>query len=423
MDQEKIIIIGAGAAGLMAARTLSAAGKQVIILEARGRIGGRIWPLSSTNFGYEAQAGAEFVHGEALVTKSLAQEAGMTLIEVEGDMWSSRDGEITINDVLIPDQDILHDKLRTLEEDVPISTFLDRHFSDERFAPLRKAILDMAQGYDAADPDRISTFELRDEWLGGDIWKQYRIKEGYGALLRFLESECREHSAEIHLNTHIQKIETNGSTVKAYGNSGTIYEGAKVIVTVPLPILSDITFVPPIPEKIYAASKMGFGGVIKILLRFKDQWWTGALGKDFAEMDFMFSDGEIRTWWTQHPLPYPVLTGWIAGPHAEKLRDRSDDDILDIAMNSLSTIFKVPAETLYQNLVRPMIANWPADPYARGAYSYATPASRASRAEILKPVFGTIFFAGEALYEGKETATVEGALASGLQVAKNILNI
>lgn len=421
MDQEKIIIMGAGASGLMAARTLSAAGKQVIILEARDRIGGRIWPLSPTNFGYEAQAGAEFVHGEALVTKSLAQEAGMTLIETQGDMWSSRDGELTINSVLIPDQDLLHDKLRALPEDMPISAFLDRYFSDERFAPLCKAILDMVQGYDAADPARVSTFELRDEWLGGDVWKQYRIKEGYGALLTFLESECRAQGAEIHLNTRIQKIETNGTIVKAHDSSDVIYEGTKIIVTVPLPVLSDITFVPPIPEKIYAASKMGFGGVIKILLRFKDQWWIRALGKDFSEMDFMFSDGEIRTWWTQHPLPYPLLTGWIAGPHAEKLRDRSDDDILDIAMNSLSTIFKVPVETLYQNLVRPMIANWPADPYARGAYSYATPASRASRAEILKPVFGTIFFAGEALYEGKETATVEGALASGLSTAHKIL--
>lgn len=421
MDQEKIIIIGAGAAGLMAARTLSAAGKQVIILEARDRIGGRIWPLSAGSFGYEAQAGAEFVHGEALVTKSLAQVAGMTLIETEGDMWSSRDGELTINGVLIPDQDILRDKLRALEEDMPISSFLDRHFSQEHFAPLRKAILDMVQGYDAADPERVSTFELRDEWLGGDVWKQYRIKEGYGALLAFLESECRKNGTEIHLNTHVQKIETNGTVVKAHDSGGVIYEGTKVVVTVPLPILSDITFVPPIPEKIYAASKMGYGGVIKILLRFKDQWWTNTLGKDFSEMDFMFSDGEVRTWWTQHPLPYPVLTGWVAGPHAEKLKGRSDDDILDIAMNSLSTIFKVPVDTLYKELVRPMIANWPADPYARGAYSYATPASRASRTEILKPVFGTIFFAGEALYEGKETATVEGALASGLSTAHKIL--
>ncbi len=367
MDQEKIIIIGAGAAGLMAARTLSASGKHVTLLEARDRIGGRIWPLSPTNFGYEAQAGAEFVHGEALVTKSLAQEASMTLIEVEGDMWSSRDGELSLSDVLIPDQYILHDKL-------------------------------------------------------GDGWKQYRIKEGYGALLTFLESECREHSVEIHLNTHIQKIETNGATVKAHDKNGVIYEGAKVIVTVPLPILSDITFVPPIPEKLYAASKMGFGGVIKILLRFKDQWWINTLGKDFTEMDFMFSDGEIRTWWTQYPLPYPVLTGWVAGPHAEKLKGKSDDEILEIAITSLSTIFKVSTDTLYQNLVRSLIANWSVDPYARGAYSYTTPASRASRSEILKPVFNTIFFAGEALYEGRETATVEGALASGLSIAHKILS-
>jgi monoamine oxidase len=421
MDQEKIIVIGAGAAGLMAARELGKAGKKVIVLEARDRIGGRIWPLSLGSFGYEAQAGAEFVHGEALVTKSLAQEAGMTLIETEGDMWSSCDGELTINGVSIPDQDILHDKLRALGEDMPISTFLDRYFSEERFAPLRKAILDMVQGYDAANPDRVSTFELREEWLGG-VWKQYRIKEGYGALLIFLESECRAHGVEIHLNTHIQKIETNGTTVKAHDDKSTAYEGAKAIVTVPLPILSDITFVPPIPEKLYAASQMGFGGVIKILLRFKDQWWTNTLGKDFSKMDFMFSDGEIRTWWTQYPLPYPVLTGWIAGPHAEKLKDRSDDDILDIAIASLATIFKVPVDILYQNLVRPMIANWSADPYTKGAYSYATTVSRAARAEILKPVFGTIFFAGEALYEGKETATVEGALASGLSTAQKILS-
>jgi len=351
----------------MAARELGKAGKKVIVLEARDRIGGRIWPLSADSFGYEAQAGAEFVHGEALVTKSLAQEAGMTLIETEGDMWSSRDGELSLSDVLIPDQYILHDKL-------------------------------------------------------GDGWKQYRIKEGYGALLIFLESECRAHGVEIHLNTHIQKIETNGTTVKAHDDKSTAYEGAKAIVTVPLPILSDITFVPPIPEKLYAASQMGFGGVIKILLRFKDQWWTNTLGKDFSKMDFMFSDGEIRTWWTQYPLPYPVLTGWIAGPHAEKLKDRSDDDILDIAIASLATIFKVPVDILYQNLVRPMIANWSADPYTKGAYSYATTASRAARAEILKPVFGTIFFAGEALYEGKETATVEGALASGLSTAQKILS-
>ncbi len=85
----EVLIIGAGAAGLMAARELGRIGKRVIILEARDRIGGRIRPIPEVIFGYEAQGGAEFVHGQAPITKSLAQEAGMTLIFIQGDMWNA----------------------------------------------------------------------------------------------------------------------------------------------------------------------------------------------------------------------------------------------------------------------------------------------------------------------------------------------
>ena len=78
MKNTEIIVVGAGAAGLMVARELSKAGKKVIILEARGRIGGRIYPLAKEEWGYEAQGGAEFVHGEAPVTHLLIKEAGLT---------------------------------------------------------------------------------------------------------------------------------------------------------------------------------------------------------------------------------------------------------------------------------------------------------------------------------------------------------
>ena len=166
----EIIIIGAGAAGLMAARELARAGKKVIILEARDRIGGRIWPLDEKEFGYEAEAGAEYVHGKAPVTKALAKEAGMTLILTEGDMWNSYNGNITLNNERIPDQEILHKKLKELDHDMPIAEFFAKYIPDEKYAGMRGAVLGMVEGYDAADPKRISTFVLRDEWLGGEEW-------------------------------------------------------------------------------------------------------------------------------------------------------------------------------------------------------------------------------------------------------------
>ena len=107
-----VIIIGAGASGLMAARELSKAGKKVLILEARDRIGGRIWPLDENEFGYPAQGGGEFVHGKAAVTKALLKEAGLTYSPMGGEVWTVRNGEPTKSDFGMPDQDLLHQKLK-----------------------------------------------------------------------------------------------------------------------------------------------------------------------------------------------------------------------------------------------------------------------------------------------------------------------
>src|SRR5438105_1193207 len=87
-----VVVVGAGAAGLMAARELARAGRAVTILEARDRCGGRIEPLASAQFGYPAEGGAEFVHGEAPVTRALAREAHVKLPPLRGTRWIVRDG-------------------------------------------------------------------------------------------------------------------------------------------------------------------------------------------------------------------------------------------------------------------------------------------------------------------------------------------
>jgi len=419
--KSEIIIVGAGAAGLMAARELAKAEKKVVILEARNRIGGRIWPLPEKEFGYPVQGGAEFVHGPAPITKSLIREAGLTFVPMEGEIWSAHSGKLAKAEHTMPYQDLLHEKLKALEQDMPIAAFLDKNFREEKYAMLRNLVIKMVEGYDAADPNKISTFSLREEWLGGEEWQQGRIKEGYGALLNFLLFECKQNGVDIYLNQKVQSIEMSDGGVSVDCLNATRYIAEKVVVTLSLPTISSISFDPKIPEKIAAASKIGFGNAIKLLLRFKDRWWTNRLEQDFSKLDFVQCDGHFAAWWTQYPELNPILTGWMAGPITKQFKKVSDKEIVDLGLDSLSDIFKVDKDILRKQAVASKVINWPADPLAKGAYSYSTIESEEAYAELRKPVDTRIFFAGEALCLGKESATVEGALASGKETAAKIL--
>ncbi len=422
MKSTAILIIGAGAAGLMAARELSKAGKKVIILEARDRIGGRIWPVDNVGFDAVIQAGAEFVHGKAPVTKALMKEAGMTITPSEGGMWNLRDGELTQSDQEVPNHELLLEKLKDLKEDITVDQFLTEYFADEKYDALRNSVSKMVEGYDAADPKKISTFAVRDEWLSTHSLEQYRVDEGYNTLLNFFEKELRENNVEVIFKTKVKTIDISTGKVIVTSGDGSQYEAEKVIVTVALPLIKNLEFIPALPQKVKAAENIGFGGVIKIPLQFSERWWLKARGKDSSKMLFMLSNEVVGTWWTRYPDEAPFITGWMAGPKTELFKSKSEEEILSEALNSLSNIFEISVEDLRKKLVAYKVVNWPADPLALGAYSYSTPETKAARTELLKPENNILFFAGEALYEGKDAGTVEGALASGKETAERILN-
>jgi monoamine oxidase len=423
-DTIDVLIIGAGAAGLMAARELSRAGKRVVVLEARDRIGGRIYPLDEKEFGYEAQGGAEFVHGEAPLTTALISEAGLHFEPAsERAWWNVTDGP--------PEQmewkpmryeDELADALRSLAADTTVQSLLDTRFSDEKYASLRDMVVRRVEGYDAADARRASAFMLRDEMdsMNASRQRDLNFAEGYGALIRFLEEKCKESGVEIVLQKEVVALELGHGFVRVTGKDASTYTATRVIVTVPPPILKTISCTPPIAEKIKAADMIGYGSVIKVLLRFKTKWWFAKEEKFHAPF-FLLSREAIPTWWTQYPSPYLTLTGWVGGPRAEILAGLSDDEILARALASLWKIFDVPVEMLQKELLASKVINWAKDPYARGAYSYETPETKAARAELLKPIDGRIFFAGEALGETEVGGTVEAALASGHATAARIL--
>jgi monoamine oxidase len=174
-------------------------------------------------------------------------------------------------------------------------------------------------------------------------------------------------------------------------------------------------------ERAAATADIGFGNVAKILFRFATKWWADHGRRDLADLSFLLSDATVPTWWTQHPAAYPVLTGWFAGPKADGVSSLTEAALIDVGLASLAEIFDLPVDRIRRDLVASRAINWGNDPFARGAYSYATPRTREAQSVLRKSNGDAIFFSGEALYAGPDMGTVEAALARGQETAQTIL--
>ena len=417
------VVVGAGAAGLMTARELARAGRRVTILEARARCGGRIYSLPAEEFGYPAEGGAEFVHGAAPVTRALMREAGLSLSPRWGALWSSRTGALSPDESPLPHAGRFYRALAEVTDDLPIAEFLEAHFADRRYAELRQSITRTVEGYDAADPRRASTLAIRDEWMAPDDGEHGRIAKGYGELIEYLSSECRRQGAALHLGAAVTAIHEARGRVAVRCRDGATFEADANVLTVPLPLLSEIALPPAERERVGVAADIGFGNVVKIVFRFATKWWADHGGRNLADLSFLLSDATVPTWWTQHPDEYPVLTGWFAGPKADRVSSLSEAELIDMGLASLAEIFDLPLDRIRRNLVASRAINWGNDPYARGAYSYATPKTRDAQTVLGKPDGGGVFFSGEALYAGRDMGTVEAALANGRDTAQAILAV
>jgi monoamine oxidase len=308
-----------------------------------------------------------------------------------------------------------------VKADLPIAEFLETQFADRRYDELRWSITRTVEGYDAADPRRASTLGLRDEWMARDDGPHGRMAKGYGALIEYLSSECRRHGATLHLGAAVTAIDETCGRVVVRCHDGATFEADAVILTVPLPLLSEIALPSAARERVAVAADIGFGNVVKILFRFARKWWADHGGRDLGDLSFLLSDATVPTWWTQYPDGYPVLTGWLAGPKADGVLSLAEADLVDIGLASLGEIFDLPVDRIRRNLVAARAINWASDPFARGAYSYPMPRTREAQSVLRKANRDAIFFSGEALYAGPVMGTVEAALASGQETARTIM--
>jgi monoamine oxidase len=202
------------------------------------------------------------------------------------------------------------------------------------------------------------------------------------------------------------------------------------LVTLPVGVLKEgtVKFDPAIPDKLDAAAKIEMGPVVKVILKFRTAFWEGrdvpTAGKEkMQSLAFMHSrESSVPTWWTYFPIRATVLVGWAGGPAAENLSHRPAAAIVAEALASLAQYTGIARDELDQLLEASHVADWQADPLARGAYSYVTVGNLSAPKKLAEPIDSTLYFAGEATASDGIGGTVDAALSSGRRAADEILS-
>jgi len=414
-DAKSVLVVGAGMAGLSAARSLADAGWPVRVIEARNRIGGRVY--TNRDWGFPLEMGASWIHGTTdnpLVP--LAHQAQSQLVPTDYYGWA----KLAVDPQLRP----LHyypktwrkfvDRARDQVDGGSLGAAVDaaatsEELSDSDRAQLAFYLADQIEDEYAADANQLSakTFD-EGEFAGGD---QVVITNGYDALPKLLAN-----GLEIVLNTPVTAVVRRDKSVAVKAGSRS-FEGSAAIVTVPLGVLKSgtITFDPPLPDgHAHAVNALGFGVLSKSYFRFNRRTW------DVENAFYRFIGTEPGLWAQWFTLPSaagPIVLAFNAGERGRSMESSSPENLMASALPI--------ARQLFGDDVSPVevrTSNWTLDPYARGSYSFHAPGSGLEdRRRLQEPIGDRLYLAGEAVGVNNPES-VTGAVISGRYAAGQLMH-
>ncbi|WP_165952416.1 flavin monoamine oxidase family protein [Kribbella albertanoniae] len=402
MDAD-VIVVGAGAAGLAAARRLGSAGVAVLVLEARWRIGGRVHTdREFTRFPVER--GAELLQGAGSPLGQLAKEIGAR----QTPAMTMRRGRVLDGGRLrgllpwtLPSAPKLASVMLAVRRspgkpDESLADLVARRRPGARTLRMAEAIANDA----CTTASEFSVHEMA-AVMGGaeESGGQQRLRDGFDQVIDHLAADCA-----VELNNPVKAIRRSADGVIVEADR--TYTARAVVVTIPLGVLKagGIEFSPQLPAaKQEAIEQLRMYSATKVILHFDRVWWP-------ESMSYLLADNGVPVLWPPRPTE-PVLTAFVTGPRSDALRPPP---------GPVARVIEVLRPHLRgAELVDSQVVDWGTDPWTRGGYSSAAPGGSHLRAVLAAPC-GPIHFAGEAT-DPISPGTVSGALRSGNRAAEAVL--